>query len=238
MTDSNDLRRVLSALDEGIEPMPDYADELWAELAAGYESARHSAATADAHAEQRLDTDGGSIDVVVDLSRPLERRHGRGHNALVLAGAAAAIVVLVVSVFFALRSGRDDGTNVATTPGPDQTVTSIDPVVTDQESACATYRAADPTVALLGQEALDGERVLSARDAVERLQADLAASGTADQLVVDRLASVIAILGQAALEIERGLDEQAARTIELANQTIGLAFDTDGDGIPETCLLP
>jgi hypothetical protein len=220
MNEIQHLRRLLQSLDAVDEPTPPFADELWDELDAAYDAA---AATPRNPAPD--DTD---VLVVVELDQASPRRGGRRRAVLVAAIAAGFIALALIGVLRLPDRSND------TAGAPDQ----LAPAVSVEES-CSRYRATAPSlsqlvIAIISDESVSVDDVGRVRDALDQVRRALETADP-DANALRRYANGSALLGQAALEIERGLFPQAGQTLGSAQETIELG---DGNLQPDQCTAP
>jgi hypothetical protein len=220
MNEIQSLRRLLQSLDAVDEPTPPFADELWDELDAAY----------DAAAATPLDPapDDTDVLVVVELEPASTRRGGR-RRAVLAAAIAAAFVALALTGVLQLPGRSSDTAGPADQPAPAVSV----------EEACSRYRATAPSlsqllIAIISDESVSVDDVGRVRDALDQVRQALEAADP-DANALRRYANGSAQLGQAQLEIERGLLPQAGQTLGSAQDAIEFG---DGNVQPDECTAP
>ena len=220
MNETQSLRRLLQSLDAADEPTPPFADELWDELDAAYDTA---AATPRNPAPD--DTD---VLVVVEIDPASPHRGGR-RRAVLAAAIAAGFIALALAGVLRLPGRSNDTAGTPDLPAP----------AVSTEEACSRYRATTPSlseliVAVISDETVSVDGVGRVRDALDQVRQALeAADPDADAL--RRYANGSALLGQAELEIVRGLLPQAGQTLANAQEAIEFG---DGNVRPDECTAP
>ena len=226
--DEHEFRVILSALDTAPLETPSYADELWADLDSAFDHA-----TATSMSGVVPDHDDDIVTLSLD-ARDEEHRSSRPRRAAAVVLAAAVLVAVFVGL-----ATRDTST-------PDDRVSSDDtatiPVLVDPVAACARYHGTDPTLPDLGAR-LGSDQPVSVADieatstAIDLLASDFRAAGI-DSSGPRNLETVAAQLGQAQIEVERGLLDQATRTVALALSTLTDALDPAETPLPASCAMP
>lgn len=212
--DIAELRQLLQTLDAEPAPQPDFADELWADLEASYDSI---AATPSG---------GPSAEItVLHRQEPSARKRRWDGRGLVAAAAAICIVLAGIGVWRA-----SDGPQT-----PDDifgdTVTEV----------CAQYRSNEPSLADLARDLPSGQitadDVRSQADALTLLRDQLDTAVGVETLI--RYENGMALLSQLEIEVDRGLLEQAGRTLDRVRNVVETHTAT-GSGNPptDTCTAP
>lgn len=222
----DDLIELFRSLDNGgPTDSPPYADDLWAELDLAL-TRQESSAT------EPLTSDA---DIIELRPRPQPRGTRFPTRGLLSAVAVAAAVLLLVLVL--PFDQRDDVSTEATQPpdptstvaptpsaqsaGPTPTVVPVPgPRLTVPADACQRYTESQPTLVDLAERAADGgvtvEDIEAAKTALLVLQADLIASGEYTDADTRGIDFALEALSEASIEIEMGLDQQAAGSLSAA----------------------
>jgi len=247
MTQEDELRELLGAVDDP-SPVPvEFETKLWSELRRTLHSsdtARAGSRTKPPAISVESDQDSqGQIDAVeLDFRPPQKEIWGRSRMLL---AAAATVIVLGLAWAAVVASGnRNDVSTADVTPSPTATPTSSaiePPLLADPSAACARYvetvgDSARQIESTLFPEAtgLDGsvtERLILLEGAVSVLARDLAASRGLDFAAIEiQLGLVTGALDQLRLEVSADNKTAAMRTFETALSALGAVANMVPDG--------
>lgn len=229
----DDLFELFRALDDSAPTdSPAYADNLWAELDEAL-ALQHNSGTKPPIAD---------ADIIELRPRPDPKTTRFPRRGLV---AAAVIVIAGLSLILALRFEQPDGVTTVATQPPNRASTVVPtpgPRLTVPLEACQRYAESQPNLADLAERAPDGTLTVgdieAAATALSMLRADLVASGEYTDRDIRRIGATLEALEEASIEIEMGLNEQAAGSLFTASASVeGLLLPLGtGDEVAQLCV--